>query len=180
MNNSEKIKKALPLIALTLGIISIIMIFLPAVEVAFFGMTEKCSGLKSVFGYKDFDQYGKKIQIFGFSFGALLPYVFAIGAGILAFLGSKKDNKIYKIVSAVLFLVATILFFSMVDLIVIDKEAFQTPLTDAELELARELFKGYMDVSVGAVLGGICCIFGIIAVVVEMFYDNIIKAFSKN
>ena len=134
---------------------------------------KNCSGLKSVFGYQDYGQNGSKIQVFGFSFGAMLPYIFALVAGILAFLGAKNENKIYKIVSAVLFLVATILFFSMIDLIVIDKEVFQTPLTDAELELAREMFRDFMDIAVGTILGGICCILGIIVVVVEMFYDKI-------
>lgn len=177
--NSEKIKQILPKVALILGIISIIMIFFAAVKVSMMGMSDTCNGLNAIFGYKDVDSYGNKIQIFGFSFWALLPYVFGLGAGILAFIGYKKDNKLYKLASAVLFLVATILFFCMVDLIVIDPEAFQTQLTEEELERAINLFKSFMSTAFGTVFGGICCIFGMIIVLLDVFFDKIVTFFKK-
>ncbi len=179
MISSEKIKKILPIVSLFLGVIALIMVFLPAVSVSAMGATEKCNGLKSIFGFKEYDGTGNKIQIFSFSFAAMLPYVFAFIAGFLAYYGSKNNNNISKIFAMLLFLAATILFFCMIDLIIVAPEAFQTQLTDAELELAREIFKGFMSLAAGTILGAICCIFGIITIFVEMFYYNISNFFQQ-
>ena len=170
MTNKEQIKKILSIISLLLGVLSLIMILTPMVKVEIVGVSESINGYEVVFGKTTDD-----IRFLNFSFGAFMAFILAIGGGLLAFFGAKKEVLWQKVVSILCFLIAAILFFCTVEILVIDREIFQTELTDTELQSAIDVFKGLMKNSVGAILGGIFCILGVITSSVEAFIDKIIK-----
>ena len=168
MTNKEQIKSFLSISSLILGILSLIMIFTPTLKLEALGMSEGLNGFEVVFGKSE-----EGIKFLGFSFGAFITYILAIAGGIFAFIGSKKNSVGYKVFAIICFLVATILFFCLVNVSVIDREIFQTELTDEEYKLAVDMMKGMMKSGVGAILGGVFCILGIITTAVELLFDKI-------
>lgn len=151
-----KLKKFAPIIAIVLGVLAIIMIFLPALKLTAGSESETYSGLKATFGYKE-SYGGISVTIFKFSFGNLLTYILVIVGivfAVLAMLG--KLGKIAAIVAAVAFLVAGILFFLATKMI-------------SGAEGVSETIDAYGSLGIGAILGGIICIIAAIISVVPVF-----------
>lgn len=105
-------KKFAPVIAAALGVIAIIMLFVPAVVV---GEDTSYNGWQAMFGYtKTTEALGKEIktEILAFSFMNLLSLIL-VAAGIvlcvLSFLG--KGNKFFAFIAAACFIVAAVFFF---------------------------------------------------------------------
>ena len=169
MTNKEQVKKVLSFISLLLGALSLIMIFTPTIKMEALGMSESISGYEVVFG-----KTSGGIGMLKFSFGAFMTFILALGGGLLAYFGEKNDKIQQKIIAIVCFFIATILFFCMVKLSVIDSEIFQTELTGMELESAIDLFKGLMKNDAGAILGGIFCILGVITSSAQVLIDKFI------
>lgn len=108
--------KILYFMAAALGVVAIVMMFVDSVKepnIEVFGKVvegEGYSGLKVVFGYKEND-----VEIFKFSFMALLPYLMVVASVVILIINmiSKKSSKILDLVSVAIFVVAGVLFFCM-------------------------------------------------------------------
>ncbi len=150
-----KLKKVGPVVAIVLGVVAIIMLFLPAITYTAGGEKYNYSGFKVMFGYKE-TYAGITMEVFKFSFGnflVLLLTVVGIVFAVLAKLG--KLGKISPIVAAVAFLVAGILFFCMKSMIAGSDEVKET---------VKEFSLG-----AGAVIGGILSIIAAILSVLPVF-----------
>lgn len=119
--SKSNLGKVLGFVSAVLGLIAICMIFVNTVKVPDTKILGKViegegyTGLKVVFGFKSED-----IEVFGFSFMALITYLLMIVGVALSLLNvtSKKGNKVLDFVTAGLFVVAAILCFVMPNFIV--------------------------------------------------------------
>lgn len=119
-------------IGIIFGVVSLIMLFLPAINV---GDTQTTySGLQVIFGYKNGE------TILKFSFLNLLPYLLIIvGIVFLILYSINSTNYFLALCSAIAFIVAGILFFCTI--------SFTIPV----VEVMKESF----SLGIGAILGGI-------------------------
>ncbi len=149
----KKIEKFIPVIAAALGLIAIIMFFLPAVVM---GEDASYNGWQAMFGYTETTKLlGKEVktEILAFSFMNLLTLILA-AAGIvlcvLSFLG--KGNKFFAFIAIACFIVAAVFFFLTV--------AFSVAGTGLTLDgnLAQEKVKEGWKLGAGPIVGGILSI----------------------
>ena len=112
-------KKFAPVIAALLGVVAIVMLFLPAVVAG----ENSFNGLKAVFGWT---KTTKSIvgtietEMLKFSFMNLLSYILvAVGVvlSVLTFLG--KGNKFFALIAAACFIVAAVFFFCTIPFTVV-------------------------------------------------------------
>ena len=141
----EKFKKSLLVVATIFGLVSLLMIFCPAIvfdveELADIEMNLGIEGLKITFGWELMD-----MEVFEFSFLSFLTYLLPI-AGIVCIVYSEKksDKRIYYVAIAC-FAVAALLFFLAPSLIQYAKK-----------EVKKEL-KDYITLGAGAIIGAISC-----------------------
>ena len=145
-------KKFAPVIAAALGVIAIIMIFLPAIVAG----KNDYSGLKIVFGYKETVKSltgESKVELLKFSFMNLLPYLLVLAGAalcVLSFLG--KGNKYFAYVAIACFALAAIFFFCVIPF---------TLLADYLQDAADKLgvnAKEEWKLGAGSVIAAICSI----------------------
>ena len=150
----KKIEKFIPLIAAALGVVAIIMLFLPAVVIS---EDVSYNGWHAMFGYtetKDVPLVGeKKFEYLAFSFMNLLTLIL-VAAGIvlcvLSFLG--KGNKFFAFIAIACFIVAAVFFFLTV--------AFTTAgaVYTIDGNFAQEKVKEAWKLGAGPIIGGILSI----------------------
>ena len=153
----KKIEKFIPLIAAALGVIAIIMFFLPAITIKVGDEVVNYNGWQAIFGFtetKDIPVVGeKKFEYLAFSFMNLLTLIL-LAAGIvlcvLSFLG--KGNKFFAFIAIACFIVAAVFFFLTV--------AFTTAGAVYTLDgnLAQEKVKEAWKLGAGPIIGGILSI----------------------
>lgn len=140
----------LPLAAVLLGIVAIVMLFVPAVVAS---EDVSYTGLQVVFGYSEkTDIFGSQLvtEMLSFSFMNLLPYILVlvgVVCCVLAFMNPK--NKLFAFVAFVCFVVAAVFFFLAV--------SFTIPAEGWE-ELAGALntdIKADWTLGAGAIVAGI-------------------------
>ena len=154
----DKIKKYAPLAALVLGVIAVIMIFLPSVVVEVMGESESWNGFVTAFGNED--------EGFKLGFMNLLNWLILIGGVVCAFLSWKKpEKKLFAYIAIAALLVAGIFFFCTV--------AF-TNLDGVSKEVAKEV-KKFMDLGAGAIIAGICSILSALCVATPVVLDYLKK-----
>lgn len=154
----KALKKWFPLISLVAGVLALVMLFLPALKMDIMGVKENYNGLKVAFGNKDAG--------FGFSIMNLLPFVLAIVGGVLAFLGTKKGNKIFAYVAIACFVVAAVFFFMAVNFAQPSKEAIDMY---GSKKLAKDMMEEILDLGIGSILAAIFSLLGAVAVVLDTF-----------
>lgn len=146
-------KKFAPVIAALLGVVAIVMLFLPAVV-----LSEDVSynGWQVMFGYTETNKvFGSemKTEVLAFSFMNLLSLILvAVGVvlSVLTFLG--KGNKFFALIAAACFIVAAVFFFLTL--------TFATAGKGLTLDgtLAQEKIKEGWKLGAGPIIAAICSI----------------------
>lgn len=138
----------LPLLAALLGVVALVMLFVPAVVAS---EDVSYNGLKVAFGYTQSEGgvITINLQHLKFSFMNLLPYILVL-VGIVACVMGYKGNKLATFVGFVCFVAAAVLFFLAV--------SFAVPgsaLTlDGTLDAAK--VKENWTLGAGAIVAGVC------------------------
>lgn len=159
----KKIERFIPVIAAALGVIAIIMFFLPAVIIpatkmgsVTIGEDTVYNGWQTMFGFFEKADNGDKIEYLAFTFMNLLTLIL-VAAGIvlcvLSFLG--KGNKFFAFIAIACFIVAGVFFFLTVQF-AFAGSAYATNLLGQELSQA-EAKKGWA-LGAGPIVGGILSI----------------------
>lgn len=162
--NKKTLKLVTSLVAIAMGVLAVVMIFLDAIKMEAFGMSEGYSGLNVVFGKKEEGE-----EMFKFGVMPLLTYVLALAGAVVAAvkLLTKKNELILNIVTAVLFVAATVLFFLMTNLVSLPegiKESY---------DMMKEL--GFVKLGVGSILAAVFSILGAVAAGAEIAVDKLVK-----
>lgn len=147
---SSNLGRILYFVALALGVVAICMLFVnavatPDVKTALATVEgEKVTGLQVAFGYSE-----KEIEILGFSFMALLPWILVIAGVVLTALStfSKKGSKLFDFISIAAFIVAGVLFFIMPNFMV-----FAETLAGAVWEALE------WKLAIGSIVAAVCSI----------------------
>lgn len=159
---ANQITKYLLAVAAVLGIVAVVMIFLPSL-VAKEDTTEVYNGLKLVFGYSETRQIGSSTittTYFEFSIMGLLTYLLAIAGIVFAVLGTLgKGSKFAALIAAAAFIVAGIFFFLQVSFLNVTDDVAKAWETFGYV--AADVFK----LGAGAIIGGICSILAGVACV---------------
>ena len=154
----KKIEKFIPLIAAALGVVAIIMFFLPAVVIPATKLTEEVNynGWQAIFGLTETSKVlgnEVKTEYLAFSLMNLLTLIL-VAAGIvlcvLSFLG--KGNKFFAFIAIACFIVAAVFFFLTV--------AFTTAgaVYTFDGNLAQQKVKEAWKLGAGPIIGGILSI----------------------
>lgn len=146
--------------AAVLGLVSILLMFAPAISYTVLKETYTYSGAQVAFGYSETSKIGNvTAQVFKFS-AYVLPYLLSLAGivfAVLAFLG--KLGKISGFVAAGCFLVAGIFYFLAV--------AFCAPAV-GNADMVAELKKAYTP-GAGSIVSGILSIISAALCVVPAF-----------
>lgn len=147
----EKFKKSVFVLAIVFGLISVAMIFCPAVVLDFedligaelmFGV----DGLKTTFGWEVEISHFREVEMFEFSFLQLLTYALPLVGVISLCYAVNNDSKSAVSFAILCFLVGALLFFL----------STQT-LEFADKETKKE-FEDCGELGAGAIIGGISCL----------------------
>ena len=153
MAKSKKgIMSLLPVIAAVLGLIALITIFMPAIAMKE-GSADPINGLKAAFGYSEkFGNFSTtSVKVLNFSFMNFLAYLLVlVGAGLSALTYFKGENKLFTLIAAGCFVVATILFFCFVPFAGWLEET--KDLWQAMKKAPADFYK----LEIGPILGAIC------------------------
>ena len=153
--------KPAPMLAALLGIISIIMIFLPAIAIKDADTTY--SGLQVAFGYTEDTVFADIVHL-EFSFMNLLTYILAIVGTVFTILGILgKGGKFALFIAAAALIVSGIFFFLSVAFCVPNETA--SGITGA---LGGD-FKEIYSLGIGSIIGGITAILAGLANLFAMF-----------
>ncbi len=132
-----------------LALISLIMIFLPAVTGSVLGQSYDYNGLKVVFGYSEKSSFlGSTVttEFLKFSFLNLLTYILVLGTIACAALSFMKGNKTVLLVAVAMAVVAGSFFLLTKNFVVL-------PTENANVIKA---FKDNVSLGVGPIIGAIC------------------------
>lgn len=152
----KSVAPLLTLVAALMGLIGIIMLFLPAV--ASKNTDDTFTGLEVVFGCKE-KILGREFTCLNFSFMNLLTYLLVIAGLVASVLNAagKKPNKLLSFVATACFAVAAALFFCTVNFLSFNENASElVSFFGGDLKETCEL-------AVGAIVGGIASVFGALA-----------------
>ena len=134
-------------LSVLLAIVSVVMIFLPAIAMK--DADETFNGLKIVFGYEK-ETLISDVTYFEFSFMNLLTYLLVILGGVLSAMNAvKKPSKLLTLLSAAAFLLAGIFFFSAVGL-----TAYDDDISKVVSAFGGDIKNGF-KLGIGSVIGGI-------------------------
>lgn len=157
MAKKKKSMKGFSLVAGLLGIVAIVMFFLPAVVVK--DTDTVYNGFKVIFGYTEKGKF-MDVTLFEFSVGNLLTFIFVIAGTVLAVLELfAKKSKFLSFIIGGLFIAVGIMFFLTV--------AFCVPnesMTSIVNAFGGNIKDG-LTLGIGAILGGV---FSILAGIVEL------------
>jgi len=162
----KKIKKSemskfATLIATVLGVVAVIMMFLPAIAVKDTETTY--TGLQIAFGYAESGLLNKTVTVFNFSIMNLLTYALAIVGVVFVILGYLgKGSKFATLIATVAFIVSGIFFFLSI--------GFCLPNEDASSIvgfLGGNIKDAYV-LGIGSIVGGICSILAGVASFVKI------------
>lgn len=144
----------LPLLSALLGIVAVVMIFLPAIAIKDSDTTY--TGLQVAFGYSP-EVLGKKVEYFGFSFMNLLTYILVAVGVVFTVLGMfGKGSKFASFISAVAFIVAGVFFFLTVSYSVPNENLEKVVSGIGSLFGESASLKDSLTLAVGSIIGGIC------------------------
>lgn len=153
--SKKQISSIVSLISAALGIVALVMIFLPAIGVKDTETTY--TGLQIVFGYKE-KPFMSEVTVFEFSFMNLLTYLLVIAGVVFTVLGLLgKGSKFATFIAAICFLVGGIFFFFQL----------QFCIPNTTVSNVTSLFGGNIkeigSLGAGSIIGGICSILAAIA-----------------
>ena len=144
----------LPLLAALLGVVALVMLFVPAVVVS---EDVSYNGLKVAFGYTQSEGgvITINLQHLKFSFMNLLPYILVL-VGIVACVMGYKGNKLATFVGFVCFVVAAVFFFLSVSFCV-PNEGLEDLISGIGGLFGEEAsVKDSLTLGAGAIVAGVC------------------------
>jgi len=152
---NSQIDSLITLLSVLLGIVAIIMLFVPSIAVVDSDTTYK--GLDVVFGLKENKPLVGEVVYFEFSFMNLLTYVLvAVGVlfTILAYLG--KGSKFATLIATVAFIVSAVFFFLQIAYCIPGKGIEDLVSGIGSLFGEDASVKDSLELGTGAIVGGIC------------------------
>ena len=138
----EKFKKNLPLVAVLLGIFAFCTFFCSAVSYGETDLAYAFNGYEVAFG-KEYESYGYSVDMFKFSFMALVTYLLPLAGVVCIYFADAKNNNKLTWAAMACFVVGTILFFLM-------------PFLSAMSAEMKELDD--LKLGSGAIIGALSCL----------------------
>jgi hypothetical protein len=151
----DKIKKFAPLGAVALGIIALIMVFLPSIAPKIGEAEETINGFKTAFGD---DDNGLKFSIMNCLTWALL--IGGIACAVLSYM--QPDNQLFGYIAIAALFVAGIFFFC----------ALGFTQFDVPKEYVDKV-KEYLELGSGSIIAGICSILAAICAAAPVVMDKL-------
>jgi hypothetical protein len=146
-SKNNNVAKYTTFISVLLGIVAVVMMFLPAISIT--DSEASYTGLQLAFGYSEtpikIGSYSATIVYFNFSFMNLLTYILVILGVVFTVLGSKgKGGAFASFISALMFIVGGVFFFM--------QGSFSVP--GEILSIVKDSFV----LAIGAIIGGVASI----------------------
>lgn len=158
--SKANVGQILTLVAILLGIVAVVMMFVSAIGVKDSDVTY--TGLQVAFGFKETIILLGETDIFHFSFMNLLTYVLATVGVIFAILGIiGKGSKFASLISAIAFVASGVFFFMTI--------SFSIPNEDASAIIN---LKDSFVLGVGSIIGGIVSIISGICCLANVVIEN--------
>ena len=139
--------KPLSFVAAVLGLVAVVMLFLPAIGIKDTDTTY--TGLQITFGYKD-SVLGLEYTVFDFSFMNLLTYILAVVGIVFSVLSAMgKGSKFAAFIAVAAFAVSGVFFFLSV--------SYTLPNEDASkiISFVGGDIKDALTLAYGAIIGGV-------------------------
>lgn len=139
--------KPLSFVAAVLGLVAVVMLFLPAIGIKDTDTTY--TGLQITFGYKE-SLLGFEYTVFDFSFMNLLTYILAVVGIVFSVLSAMgKGSKFAAFIAAAAFAVSGVFFFLSV--------SYTLPNEDASkiISFVGGDIKDVLTLAYGAIIGGV-------------------------
>ncbi len=139
--------KPLSFVAAVLGLVAVVMLFLPAIGIKDTDTTY--TGLQITFGYKE-SLLGFEYTVFDFSFMNLLTYILAVVGIVFSVLSAMgKGSKFAAFIAAAAFAVSGVFFFLSV--------SYTLPNEDASkiISFVGGDIKDALTLAYGAIIGGV-------------------------
>ena len=155
--SKANVGQILTLVAILLGIVAVVMMFVSAIGVKDSDVTY--TGLQVAFGFKEATILGGEVIVFNFSFMNLLTYVLATVGVVFAILGIiGKGSKFASLISAIAFVASGVFFFMTI--------SFSIPNEDVSaiinLKDAYVLGVGSIIGGIVSIISGICCLANVV------------------
>lgn len=139
--------KPLAFVAAVLGLVAVVMLFLPAIGIKDTDTTY--TGLQITFGYKE-SLLGFEYTVFDFSFMNLLTYILAVVGIVFSVLSAMgKGSKFAAFIAAAAFAISGVFFFLSV--------SYTLPNEDASkiISFVGGDIKDALTLAYGAIIGGV-------------------------
>lgn len=143
----SSVGKPLSFVAAVLGLVAVVMLFLPAIGIKDTDTTY--TGLQITFGYKE-SLLGFEYTVFDFSFMNLLTYILAVVGIVFSVLSAVgKGSKFAAFIAAAAFAVSGVFFFLSV--------SYTLPNEDASkiISFIGGDIKDALTLAYGAIIGGV-------------------------
>lgn len=143
----SSVGKPLSFVAAVLGLVAVVMLFLPAIGIKDTDTTY--TGLQITFGYKE-SLLGFEYTVFDFSFMNLLTYILAVVGIVFSVLSAVgKGSKFAAFIAAAAFAVSGVFFFLSV--------SYTLPNEDASkiISFVGGDIKDALTLAYGAIIGGV-------------------------
>jgi len=143
----SSVGKPLSFVAAVLGLVAVVMLFLPAIGIKDTDTTY--TGLQITFGYKE-SLLGFEYTVFDFSFMNLLTYILAVVGIVFSVLSAMgKGSKFAAFIAAAAFAVSGVFFFLSV--------SYTLPNEDASkiISFVGGDIKDALTLAYGAIIGGV-------------------------
>lgn len=169
---TNKIDAMLTFIAVLLGVVSLVMLFVPNILIK--DSETSYTGFQIVFGYvhsyKNFMNQTVSTQVLTFSFMNLLTYVLvAVGIVFTVLSYISKGNKLAKLIATLSYLVAGVLFFFIIGFTMPVPVTVDIPgFASASLATQEEIRATYM-LGAGAIVSGVCSIIAVLVNAYKLF-----------
>lgn len=160
---SSTLSLALSAGAVLFAIVAVCMMFVNAVElVSGENVLAQYKGTQVAFGYsKTYPVFGE-VKFLNFSFMNLLPYLLALGGGVVAVLAALgKKSFLLNVIAAACFVLAAIFFFTAASYVSVAGSEGSSSWSAAVKSIVDALKDGEnLKIAIGSILGGV---FSIIA-----------------
>ena len=158
-------KKVCSLASIVLGVVAIVMLFLPAIVV---GDTEiTYSGFSAIFGYTATEETflgDVSTKVLNFSFMNFVTFLLVVAAVVCSVLAFVKGNKVMSFAAIACFVVAAVLFFFMPAFASV-YSALDGALADAAIEAVKETYQ----LGAGAIIAAVCSLLAAGVAVASLF-----------
>ena len=153
---SSTLSLALSAGAVLFAIVAVCMMFVNAATVDVKLTEVNFTGAQLAFGYKE-TIGSKDFEILSFSFMNLLPYLLALGGGVVAVLAALgKKSFLFNVIATACFVAAAIFFFTAITYITVANTAGEGLLNQAWKSVVESIRNSEnVKLAIGSILGGV-------------------------